>query len=134
MWKNTLLHVKYCIKASASFFLLTCKCYQGTIKKHCGRKTSGNIILDCLIKICDGWVAIVEFLWETKSEKTHMAKSLTQLKMKDVNILHAKLGDSLNTITGVKDWDIGFHINHILKPCEDCVLGKPKKMELVKRL
>ena len=40
--------------------------------------TSGDIILDCQIKTDHGFIARVEFLWETKSENAHVTKSSAQ--------------------------------------------------------
>ena len=88
--KNKKLHVlwtmKYFSKTSANLFLLTCKILQGSKiqKEHKNNIvvhfTSGNIILYCLIKSHNGWVAGVELLCETVPEKAQKVKSLAQQK------------------------------------------------------
>ena len=63
--------VKDCAKTNANLCLLTCKLSQGSkILSDCKNNkviwfTSGYIMLDCQIKTCNDWVAIVEFLQET---------------------------------------------------------------------
>ena len=61
--KNMLWSVKYCAKISANLFLLTCEKLQvGKISSDhendiMVETTSGDIILDCQIKTCIGWIA-----------------------------------------------------------------------------
>ena len=51
--------------------------------------TEGYIILDHQIKTCNGWVAGVEFLFETSDER---AQSATAPCKKNINDLHDELG------------------------------------------
>ena len=66
-WVHILWPMKFCPKAGANLFCLTCKLLQGNMisSDHQNNimvsSTSGNIILDCQIKTHDGWGARVEF-------------------------------------------------------------------------
>ena len=60
---------------------------------------SGDIVLDCQIKRCNGWVAGVKFLCETGPKRAQVAQSMAKPLEKDINILHAELGHPLEVIT-----------------------------------
>ena len=73
---HEVLHQSWCEP-----FLLSCKVLQGSkissnwknnIVIH---STSGDIVLDCQNKTCDGWVAGVKFLWDTCLERAGFANS-----------------------------------------------------------
>ena len=65
-WVHTLWPMKFCPKAGANLFSLTCKLFQGnTIKGYHKNNimvysSEENIILDCHIKTHDGWVVIIK--------------------------------------------------------------------------
>ena len=64
--------------------------------------------------------------------EAHTFRSLTWLKKKDINGLHAELGHPLGDIIWVTAWAIWYHSNGMFKPFEDHALGKGKKMGVSK--
>ena len=78
-WIHTLRLVKFCPKAGANLFSLTCELLQGKKISSDHQNnivvslTNGNIILDCQIKTHDGWVARVEFLQKTSDKRAQSA-------------------------------------------------------------
>ena len=101
-WIHTLWLIKFCPEAVANLFSLMHKLSQGNNilndqQNNIGIKcANGDIVLDCWIKTCDGWVAIVEFLHNINEEKD---QSTTVLHKKNVNNLHVKLGHPSKAIT-----------------------------------
>ena len=75
--EHSLWPLKYCEKARANLFSLTCKLLQGAkmssySMKDIGLDTSeGQIILDQRIKIRDGWATGVNFIHEDSCEWDH---------------------------------------------------------------
>ena len=86
--------------------------------------TGCNIILDHQIKAFNGWVAEVDFLQQSGLERAWLAKSLIQ---KDINVLHAELGNPSEVITHATARAMYHHLTGMFKSCEDCALGKAKK-------
>ena len=126
----TLWPVKICPKGGANLFSLMCKLLQGN--KISGdhqnniivNTLTGNIILDCQIKTCNGWVAGVDFLQDSNEER---AVSATALPKKSINNLHVELGHPSKTITHSTTKALGIRVTGMFKPCEGCVLGKAKQ-------
>ena len=92
--------------------------------------TCGNIILDCQIKTCNDWVAIVKFLCEFNNK---MAQSADALPMKNINNLHIELGHPSKTITLTTAKALGIQVTSMFKPCEDCTLGNAKQCAVSKK-
>ena len=119
--------MKFCLKAGANLFSLTCKHLQG--KKISSdhqnnimvKSTDANIILDCQIKTHAGWVAGVKFLPEQSDE---MVQSATAPSKKNINNLHVELGHPSKSIT-TKAMHI--KVNSTFNLCKDCALGKAKQ-------
>ena len=72
---HTLWPVKFCLKAVVYLHSLTCELLQGNknSSNHQNnimvKSSKDNVILDHQIKTNDGWVAEVEFLWETTEKR-----------------------------------------------------------------
>ena len=115
-WVQILWPVKYFINVDANLNSLTCKLLQENEIKSDHRNnimvqfSNGGIILDCWIKICDGWVAEVKFLWETGHKRTQLAKTSTR---KDITGLHIKLGHPSEVITIATGKSIGINLSYI---------------------
>ena len=90
----------------------------------------GDIILDCQIKTCDGWVARVEFLHERREER---AQSATALCKKDINDLHVELGNLSKSITHATANYIGVQVTSTFMLCKDYTLGKAKQQGVSKK-
>ena len=92
---HNLLFVKFCPLVGVNLVCLMCKISQGN--KISSDKTnniivntpSGNIVLDHQIKTHDGWVAGVDFLWNSINERAVSATALIKQKVSD---LHVELG------------------------------------------
>ena len=89
---------------------------------------TGNIILDCQIKTRDGWVAGVDFLWDSNNER---AVSAAALPKRNINDLHIELGHPSQTITHITTKALGIQVTSTL--CEDCALGKAKQQAVSKK-
>ena len=121
------LHViwsmKYCIKAGGSLYPIICKLSQGSnILSDCKsniviQSESGNIIIDCQIKTCDGWLAEVEFLQDIGPERAQLAMSSVQR-----NIMHVKLCHPSKVITLATGRAMDLHLSGTFNPCESCAL------------
>ena len=77
------------------------------------QSTSGNIILNCC-KIHDDWVAKVEFLCKTDSERAQVAQLVAKPLLKDINVLHAELGNPSKVITQDTGRAMGLHLTGML--------------------
>ena len=81
-WVCTLWRMKFCPKAGANLFSLTCKLLQGKriASDHCNNivvnTLNGNVILDCQIKTHDGWDVGVDFLCDAHDERAVSATAL----------------------------------------------------------
>ena len=99
---HTLWFVKFCPFAGANLFSLMCKLLQGDkissykFNNIIINTPNGNIIFDCWIKTCNGWVAGVDFLWASIDNR---ALSATALPKQNVNNLHIELGHPSEAIT-----------------------------------
>ena len=88
---HTLFPVKFCPKAGGNLFSLTCKLLQGNKVSSDHQNNivvytpTGNVILDCLIKTRDDWVAGVDFLQDFNNER---AVSAIALPKRNINALH----------------------------------------------
>ena len=135
-WVHTLWPVKFCPKAGANLLSLTCELSQGNklASDHQSNimvnTPTGNIILDCFIKTCNGRVAGVNFLHEANDER---AVSATALPKKNINILHIELGHPSETITQAITKALGIQVTGTFKPYEDCTLGEVKKHTVSKK-
>ena len=78
----------------------------------------------------DGWVAVVEFLWESSQER---AQSATALDKKNINDLHLKISHPSESITHATAKAMGIQVTGTFKLCEDCTLGKVKKCGVSKK-
>ena len=129
--------MKYCIKADANIYSLTCILLLGSkLESDCKNNfvpqcTGGNIILDHCIKTHNGWVDGVMFLWETSPQKAQWAKSSIQ---KCTNNLHSELGHQSEVITHDTGIAMGLHLTGTFKPCKDCILWEQKRAMPAKRL
>ena len=63
-----------------------------------------------------------------------MVKTLAQLRKEDGDVLNSKQGHPLEDIIQAKEHVMEFHIRSKFRPCQDCALGKAKRLELAKRL
>ena len=94
--------MKFCLKAGANLFSLMCKLLQGkTISRgHQNNimvnSMSGNIILNCQIKICHGLVTGVKILQEMNDERAQLATAPCK---KNINDLHIELGHPFESNT-----------------------------------
>ena len=67
--------VTFCPLAGANHFSFSCKLSWGNkilsnkMNNIIRNTPSGNIILDCQIKTCDGWVTRVDFFWNSINKK-----------------------------------------------------------------
>ena len=133
---NTLWPMKFCLKAGANLFSLTCELSEGNkiSSDHCNnimvKSSDGNIVLDCQMKTHDSWVTQVEFLQGTSQER---AQSATALYKKNINDLHAELGHTSKTITHATAKAMDIQLTSTFKSCEDCTLGKAKKIRESKK-
>ena len=88
---HTLWPVKFCPMAGANLFSPTCELSHrnNTSSDHFNNimvnTPSDDIVLDCPIKTPNGWVAKVDFLQASNSER---AASPTALPKRDINDLH----------------------------------------------
>ena len=87
------------------------------------QSTEGDIILDNQIKTHDSWVAKVEFLQGIGLKRAQEAMSLIQ---KDINIVHADIGNPSEVITHDTGRAMGLYLTDTFKPCGLCP-GKRKK-------
>ena len=131
-WIHVLWPMKFCPKALANLFSLTCKLLQRNRipSDHGNDIVVNNIILDYQIKTCNGWVTGVKFLCKSNDER---AVSATALPKKNVNNLHVELSHPFQTITHATTKDLGIQVTGTLKPCEDCLLGKAKQQMVSKK-
>ena len=119
-WVHILWPIKFCPKAGANLFPLTCKRSQGsrissTHPNNIVVKTlNGGIILDCQIKARNSWVAGVKFLCKAHDE---MAVFATALPKKNVSNLYIELSHPSKTITLATTKALGIQIsvpsNHV---------------------
>ena len=116
-------------QAGANLFSLTCKLLQGNkiSSDHQNNlvvgPTCGNIILDCLIKTCNGWVPGVKYLQEMHDKRAQTATA----PHKRINNLHIELGHPSNTIIHTTTKALSIQDTSMLKTCENCALGKAKQ-------
>ena len=133
---HTLWPVKFCPKAGANLFSLTCKLLQGNkiASDHENyimvNTPTSDIILDCLVKTCNSWVAEVDFLHEFNNER---AVSATAQPKKNINDLHVELGHPSETINQATTKALGIQVTSMFKPCENCALGKAKQWAVSKK-
>ena len=92
--------------------------------------SNDDIILDCQIKTCDGWVAGVDFLWASNDKRAVLAMTLPK---KDINDLHIELGHPSEAITWSTAKALGIEVTGMFKSCEDCALGKAKQCTVSKK-
>ena len=127
--------MKFCPKAGANLFSLTCKLLKGKKIKSdhqiniMVKSSNGDIIFDCTSKTHDGWVARIDFLCESSQER---AQSATALYRKNINDLHVELDDPSKAITHATTKAINIHVTSTFKPCEDCTLGNAQKSRVGK--
>ena len=122
-----------------TFFLLTHEISQGDkifiINKNniVIKTTSGNIILDCQMKMHDGWTIGVEFFWEKKARRlicyNPMIESLNIIGMSTCYIMIYVILLKL-----AKGKAIGLQATSVFNSCEDCALGKANKMTSANQL
>ena len=80
-WVHILWTMKFCPKAGANLFSLTCELLQ---RKTILSDHQNNIVvkftdvLDCQIKTHNGWVAGLQFLWETSDHGVQFALTLAR--------------------------------------------------------
>ena len=128
--------VKFCLSAGANLFLLTCELFwENKIPSNEANNIVvttpiGNIVLDCRIKIHDGWVAGVNFLRNVIDKK---AVSATAHIKRDINNLHVELGHPLEAITRSTAKNFNIQLTRAFKLCEDCALGKAKQRAVSKK-
>ena len=83
---HTLWSVKFCPKAGANLFSLTCELLQeneisSDHSNNIGINTpNGDITLDCRIKTHDSWDARVDFMWASYDERAVSATALPKKK------------------------------------------------------
>ena len=107
---------------------------QQDCKDHCNNimvnTSTGDIVLDCQIKTCNGWVAEVDFLDKANNER---AVSATTLPKKNINNIHVDLGYPSENITQATTKALGIQVTGTFKPCEECALGKAKQSAVSKK-
>ena len=133
---HTIWPVKFCPKAGVNLFYLLWELLQGSkiSSDHQNNivvnTATGNIILDCQIKIHDCWVTGAHFLWDSTNER---AVSATALPKKNINDLHIELGHPSEAITRITTKTLGIEVTDMFKPCEDCALGKAEQQLVSKK-
>ena len=96
--------MKFCPKAGANLFSLTCKLSQGNTilsddqNNIMVKSMDGNIIFDSQIKTHDSRIAGVKFLWETSDER---AQSATASCKKNIINVHVELSYPSESTTHV---------------------------------
>ena len=128
-WVHTLWPMKFCPKAGAGLFSLTCKFLQG--KKISSdhqnnimvKSTDSNIILNCQIKTY-AWVALVDFLQETSCARAQLATAPCRKTINNVELSHPS-----ESIIRVTTKAMGIQVTSTFMPCEDCALRKPNSKE-----
>ena len=134
---HTLQPVKFCPKAGANLFSLTCELLQGNEISSYNQNNimvntpTGDIILDCQIKTCNSWVAGVDFLRDSNNERAVSAKALPK---RNINDLQVESGHPYETITHSTAKALSIQVTGKFKPCEDCALGKASNVQSAKRL
>ena len=124
-WVYVLWPIKYCAKAGANLYSLTCKLLQRNKIKNDPKdnimvhSSECNIILDHCIKTHNSWVARAEFLQDTGQERTQLANAFIR---KDIIDLYDKLGNTSKVITHTTAKSMVIHLTVTFKPCEDCTL------------
>ena len=104
--------------------------HENSCRNKLSTSFDGNVILDYQIKTHDGWVARVEFLWETPEKR---AQSATALHNKNINDLHFELSHPPKSITCATATAMGIQITGTFNPCEDCALGKAQNRGVSKK-
>ena len=133
---HTLWSVKFCPKAGANLFFLTCKLLQGIkiTSDHWNNivvnTPTGEIIIDCRIKTQNSFVAGVDFLHKANNER---AVSATALPKRNINNLHIELGHPSETITHATTKALDIQVIGIFQPWKDCALGEAKQWAVSKK-
>ena len=90
------------LKAGTNLFSLMCKLLQlkkissDQFKNIMINTLTDDIVMDCRIKTCNGWVAGVNFLQVSNNKR---AVSAIALSKKNINNLHVELGHPSEAIT-----------------------------------
>ena len=94
------------------------------------KSTNGNIIFDCQIKTCDGWVVGIKFLQKTSDERV---QSATAPCKKNINKLHVELSHPSKSITHTTAKALGIQVTDTFMSCEDCTLSEAKQQTVSKK-